>query len=127
MIEAQHKAFPRSAADIVIIGSVVGRHISPFSAAYLATKYAVHALAEGLRLDVGPKGVRVSLVKPGVVLSGFQAGAGYRDETMHTFKEKFGPLLTGDDVANAIHYIVTQPPHVHITDIVVRPTRQDYP
>jgi NADP-dependent 3-hydroxy acid dehydrogenase YdfG len=127
MIETQQKVYPRSAADIVIIGSVVGRHISPFSAAYGATKYAVHALAEGLRREVGPKGVRVSLVEPGVVLSGFQAGAGYSDGTVHTFKEKFGPLLTGADVANAIYYIVTQPPHVHVSDIVVRPTRQDYP
>ncbi len=127
MVEAQHKVYPRSAADIVIIGSVVGRHISPFSAVYGATKYAVHALAEGLRREVGPKGVRVSLVEPGVVLSGFQTGAGYSDETVNTFKEKFGPLLTGEDVADAIHYIVTRPPHVHISDIVVRPTRQDYP
>lgn len=127
MVETQQKVFPQSAADIVIVGSVVGRHISPFSAAYGATKYAVHALAEGLRREVGPKGVRVSLVEPGVVLSGFQKVAGYNEETVHTFKEKFGPLLIGDDVANAIHYIVTQPPHVHISDIVVRPTRQDYP
>jgi NADP-dependent 3-hydroxy acid dehydrogenase YdfG len=43
------------------------------------------------------------------------------------FKDKFGPLLIGDDVANAIHYIVTQAPHVHVSDIVIRPTRQDYP
>jgi len=87
----------------------------------------VHAPAEGLRREVGPKGVRVSLVEQGVVLSGFQAGAGYSDETVRTFKEKFGPLLTGDDVANAMHFIVTRPPHMHISDIVVRPTRQDYP
>lgn len=127
MVEAWQNVYPRSSSDIVIIGSVVGRHISPFSAAYGATKYAVHALAEGLRREVGPKGVRVSLVEPGVVLSGFQAGAGYSDETVHTFKEKFGPLLTGSDVANAILFVVTQPPHVHISDIVVRPTRQDYP
>jgi len=127
MVETQQKVYPRSAADIVIIGSVVGRHISPFSAVYGATKYAVHALAEGLRREIGPKGVRVSLVEPGIVLSGFQAGAGYSDETVHTFKEKFGPLLKGEDVAHAIHYIVTRPPHVHISDIVVRPTRQDYP
>jgi NADP-dependent 3-hydroxy acid dehydrogenase YdfG len=127
MIDAQENAYPKSPADIVIIGSVVGRHISPFSAAYGATKFAVHALAEGLRREIGPKGIRVSLVEPGVVLSGFQAGAGYSDETVQTFKDKFGPLLTGDDVANAIHFIVTQPPHVHISDIIVRPTRQDYP
>ncbi len=127
MVEAQQSAFPRSAADIVIVGSVVGRHISPFSAVYGATKFAVHSLAEGLRREVGTKGVRVSLVEPGIVLSGFQSVAGYSNELVDTFQERFGPLLIGEDVANAIHYIVSQPPHVHISDIVVRPTRQDYP
>jgi NADP-dependent 3-hydroxy acid dehydrogenase YdfG len=127
MVDRQHSAYPKAAADIVIVGSVVGRHISPFSAVYGATKFAVHALAEGLRREVGPKGVRVSLVEPGVVLSGFQAGAGYNDEMVRGFHEKFGPLLLGEDVADAIHYIVTRPPHVHICDVMVRPTRQDYP
>lgn len=55
--------FPEQAADIVIIGSVVGRHISPFSAVYGSTKFAVHSLAEGLRREVGPQGIRVSLVE----------------------------------------------------------------
>jgi len=127
MVDSQQDIYPKSAADIVIIGSVVGRHVSPFSAVYGASKFAVHSLAEGLRREVGPEGVRVSLVEPGVVLTGFQAGAGYTDKTMQSFEDKFGPLLVGDDVANAIYYIVSQPPHVHISDIVVRPTRQDYP
>lgn len=127
MVDMQQNAYPQTAADIVIIGSVVGRHVSPFSAIYGATKFAVHALAEGLRRDVGPKGVRVSLVEPGAALTGFQAAAGYSDELVNTFHEKFGPLLIGDDIADAILHIVTQPPHVHISDIVVRPTRQDYP
>ncbi len=127
MLDGRHNVYPKSAADIVIVGSVVGRHISPFSAVYGATKFAVHALAEGLRREVGPKGVRVSLVEPGIVLSGFQAAAGYSDELVDGFHEKFGPLLTGGDVANAIYYIVTQPPHVHVSDIIIRPTRQDYP
>ncbi len=127
MVDAQQANFPRRAADIVIIGSVVGRHISPFSAVYGATKFAVHALAEGLRREVGPKGIRVSLVEPGIVISGFQDAANYSDEMVQTFQDKFGPLLHGEDVANAIHFIVSQPPHVHISDIMVRPTRQDYP
>ena len=118
---------PQSTADIVIIGSVVGRHISPFSAVYGATKFAVHSLAEGLRRELSPKGIRVSLVEPGLVLSGFQAEAGYSDELVKNFKDKFSPLLLGEDVANAIHFVVSQPAHVHISDIVVRPTRQDYP
>lgn len=127
MVSEQHATYPKRAADIVILGSVVGRHISPFSAVYGATKFAVHALAEGLRREVGPKGVRVSLVEPGIVVSGFQDAAGYGDDLVRNFDEKFGPLLHGEDVANTIHFIVTQPPHVHISDIMVRPTRQDYP
>ncbi|MEJ1958055.1 MAG: SDR family NAD(P)-dependent oxidoreductase [Nitrosomonadales bacterium] len=105
----------------------MGRHISPFSAIYGASKFAVHALAEGLRREVGPKGIRVSLVEPGIVVSGFQDAAGYGEDLVRRFNENFGPLLHGADIANAIHYIVSQPPHVHISDIVIRPTRQDYP
>ncbi len=127
MAPAQQAHFPNQAADIVIVGSVVGRHISPFSAVYGATKFAVHALAEGLRREVGPLGIRVSLVEPGIVVSGFQDAAGYSEELVNNFAEKFGPLLYGDDVANAINFIVTQPPHVHMSDILLRPTRQDYP
>jgi NADP-dependent 3-hydroxy acid dehydrogenase YdfG len=127
MVARQQTAFPQAAADIVLIGSVVGRHISPFSAVYGATKFAVHALAEGLRREVAPNGVRVSLVEPGAVLTGFQASAGYGDEMRDLFKEKFGPLPGADDIANAVLHVVTQPPHVHISDIIVRPTRQDYP
>ena len=124
MLDRQPRPCP---ADIVVVGSVVGRHISPFSAVYGATKFAVHALTEGLRREIGPQGVRVSLVEPGIVISGFQAAAGYNDAMVRGFHDKFGPLLTGADVADAIHYIVTRPPHVHVSDIVVRPTRQDYP
>ena len=127
MVKVQETAFPEAAADIVIIGSVVGRHISPFSAVYSASKFAVHALAESLRRDIGPKGVRVSLVQPGIVISGFQAGANYSDNLVDSFHEKFGPLPTCDDIAHAIHHVVSLPPHVNISDIVVRATRQDYP
>jgi len=127
LVPVQQAHFPKRAADIVIVGSVVGRHISPFSAVYGATKFAVHALAEGLRREVGPLGIRVSLVEPGIVVSGFQDAADYSEELVNNFAEKFGPLLYGDDVANAINFIVTQPPHVHISDIMLRPTRQDYP
>jgi NADP-dependent 3-hydroxy acid dehydrogenase YdfG len=116
-----------SARDIVVIGSVVGRHVSPFSAVYGASKFAVHALAEGLRREAGPRGLRVSLVEPGMVPTGFQAAAGYSDDMVQGLREKFGPLPGAEDVAGAIHYIVTRPPHVHVCDMVVRPTRQDYP
>lgn len=127
LVEQQQGAYPKTAADIVVIGSVVGRHVSPFSAVYGSTKFAVHALTEGLRREIGPLGVRVSLVEPGIVVSGFQAVANYSDTIVQGFHDKFGPLLVGEDVANTIHFIVSQPPHVHIGDVLIRPTRQDYP
>lgn len=127
MAGVQQAEFPRRAADIVVLGSVVGRHVSPFSAVYGATKFAVHGLAEGLRREVGPKGVRVTLVEPGIVVSGFQDAAGYGAAQVKHFEDNFGPLLHGEDIANAIHFVVSQPPHVHVSDIMVRPTRQDYP
>lgn len=127
LVAHQQTAYPKTAADIVVIGSVVGRNISPFSAVYGSTKFAVNSLAEGLRREIGPKGVRVTLVEPGIVVSGFQAGAGYSDAMVDQFHQKFGPLFDGQPIADAIHYVITQPPHVHISDIVVRPTRQDYP
>ncbi|MDG5767585.1 SDR family oxidoreductase [Balneolales bacterium ANBcel1] len=127
LVDLQKDRYPDAAADIVIIGSTVGRLISPFSSVYGATKFAVHALAEGLRREIGPSGVRVTLVEPAIVISGFQSAAGYSDELVRTFHDKFGPLLQSGDIANAIQYVVDQPPHVHVSDIMVRPTRQDYP
>ena len=127
MVETQKSEFPAKPADIVVIGSVVGRNISPFSAVYGSTKFAVHGLTEGLRREIGPKGVRVTLVEPGIVISGFQDGAGYDDAQVKYFKDKFGPLTQSEDIANSIFFVVSQPPHVHVSDIMVRPTRQDYP
>ena len=127
MLDEQQSVYPKSAADIVIVGSVAGRHISPWSAVYGATKFAVHALAEGLRREVGPKGIRVSLIEPALVITGFQAVADYNDEMVDGFNEKYGPLLSGSEIADIIYYIVAQPPYVHISNITVRPTRLDYP
>lgn len=127
MVPRQESGFPASAQDIVVLGSVVGRNVSPFSALYGASKFAVHSLAEALRREIGPKGVRVTLVEPGFVISGFQDGAGYSKEMVDGIKTRLGPLLVGTDVADAIHYVVSRPPHVHIGDLVIRPTRQDYP
>lgn len=127
MVPVQEKVFPDAAADIVIIGSVAGRHISPFSAVYSASKFAVNTLAESLRREIATTGVRVSLVEPGAVASGFQAAAGYSDAMVNTLHEKYGPLLISDDIADAVYHIVIQPPRVHISDIIVRPTRMDYP
>ncbi len=115
------------AHDIVVIGSNVGRHISPFSSMYGSTKFAVHSIAEALRREIGPRGVRVTLVEPGIVHSEFQRVAGYDPEKFGEFMEKVGPVLEPADVARAVAFVVSQPAAVHVNDLVIRPTRQDYP
>ncbi|GAB4386977.1 MAG: SDR family oxidoreductase [Phycisphaerales bacterium] len=113
--------------DIVVIGSVVGRNVSPFSSMYGSTKFAVAGLTEGLRREVAGKGVRVTLVMPGFVASEFQAVAGYDPEWVRQVFEKIGPVLEPADVARAVTFIAEQPPHVHMSEIMIRPTRQEYP
>lgn len=117
----------RSGRDMIVIGSVVGRHVSPFSSMYGGTKFAVHGMVEGVRRELAPKGVRITLIEPGFVVSEFQGVAGYDPAWFTGVMEKIGPALDPADVARAIAFIAAQPPHVHISDILIRPTRQDYP
>jgi NADP-dependent 3-hydroxy acid dehydrogenase YdfG len=113
--------------DIIILGSISGKQISPWSAAYGATKAAVGSFAEALRREVCNHMIRVTLLEPAIILSGFQDSAGYSDEWHKTVNEKFGPLLMPEDLARLVTFIVSQPSHVHLSVSTLRPTRQDYP
>lgn len=124
---AHGKKWTGHARDIVVLGSTVGRHISPFSSMYGATKFGVNSLAEAARRELGPKGIRVTLIEPGFVVSEFQGVAGYSDEWLKGVFEKIGPVLDPKDVADVITAACANPAHVHWGDIVLRGTRQDYP
>lgn len=117
----------QKAGDIVVLGSVSGHHISPFSGFYGSTKWAVASMAEAMRREVCSHGVRVTVVKPAVVISEFQENAGYTKDNFYKTIEKFGKVLEPGDVARMIGFIVSQPGHVHVNEVVVRPTGQDYP
>ncbi len=124
---AAEETWPGRARDIVVLGSTVGRHISPFSSMYGATKFGVNSLAEAQRRELGPKGVRVSLIEPGIVKSEFQAVAGYDEDSFGELMKKFSPVLEPEDVARTIAFICAQPAGVHVCDVMIRGTRQDYP
>jgi NADP-dependent 3-hydroxy acid dehydrogenase YdfG len=113
--------------DIVVIGSTVGRHLSPFSSLYGSAKAGVHMLAEGLRRTLGPRGVRVSLIEPGIVRSEFQEAANYDPATFGKFMDSIAPVLAPEDIARMVMFIVSQPAGVHVNDVMIRPTRQEYP
>lgn len=117
----------RKAGDIVVVGSVVGRNVSPFSGFYGSSKFAVAGITEGLRREVCSHGVRVSLVMPGIVLSGFQDVAGYNEENFGKGVAQFGKLLEPQAIADGIHWLLTLPPHVNVNEIMIRPTGQSYP
>jgi len=124
---AETGAWTEQPRDIIVLGSVVGRNVSPFSSMYGSTKFAVHGLTEGLRREMAPKGVRVTLIEPAFVVSEFQGVAGYEQEWFEGVKARMGPVLTPDDIARSVAFIAAQPAHVHISDILIRPTRQEYP
>ncbi|MBP0452921.1 MULTISPECIES: SDR family oxidoreductase [unclassified Kitasatospora] len=110
--------------DLVVIGSTVGRQVSAANPVYGSTKFAVHSLVEALRQEVCTYNIRVTLIEPGFVRSGFQAAAGYDSAWFEAVAEENGPLLTPEDVADVIGFAISRPTHVHLDDIRLRPTRQ---
>jgi NADP-dependent 3-hydroxy acid dehydrogenase YdfG len=96
------------------------------SGVYNASKWAVNAFSESLRQEVTAKGVRISLVEPGAVateLSSHITQDAAR-EAVRSMAESMRTLQS-DDIARAILYVVRQPPHVAINEVLVRPTDQE--
>jgi len=113
--------------DIVVIGSSIGRNVSPFNSVYGSTKFATHGLTEALRRELGPKGIRVTLIEPGLVETNFQKNAGYDMQWFKDYVEEVGPALVSDDIAKTIQFSIQLPGNVHLDNISIRPTRQSYP
>ncbi|MEX1023570.1 MAG: SDR family NAD(P)-dependent oxidoreductase [Planctomycetota bacterium] len=114
----------RGHGDVVLIGSVAGRQVYPGGNVYNATKHAVKALYEALRLDAGGRGVRFTTVDPGMVETEFsEVRFGGDRERARAVYQGFTPLQP-DDVADAILFAVTRPPHVNVGELVLWPTDQ---
>ena len=116
---------PRRVADLVNISSVAGRVVRKGSGVYNASKHAVGAFSEALRLEVTRQHLRVSLVEPGATNSELRTHN--RSEIQEEMKQRFVDmdLLESEDIAEAVTYIVTRPRHMAINEILIRPTQQD--
>jgi NADP-dependent 3-hydroxy acid dehydrogenase YdfG len=121
------KDFVNNPSDIIVIGSTIGRNVSPFNSVYGATKFATHGLTEALRRQLGPHGIRVTLIEPGLVKTGFQRTAGYNEDWFREYSKEVGPVLIPEDVAQVINFLIDLPGNVHLDNISIRPTRQAYP
>ena len=115
---------PRRVADLVNISSVAGRVAREGSGVYNLTKHGVGAFSESLRQEVTTRHVRVSLVEPGAVNT--ELTTHLRPEIAEQAMQRFGHIerLESEDIADAIHYIVTRPRHMAINEVLVRPTEQ---
>jgi NADP-dependent 3-hydroxy acid dehydrogenase YdfG len=114
----------RDAGHIINIGSIAGHHTYPKGAVYCATKYAVNALSNGLRMDLFGTKVRVSTVDPGAVETNFSTVRFKGDATRAASVYEGMEPLTPHDIADAVLYCATRPPHVNISEIIIMPTDQ---
>lgn len=113
-----------SGGHIVNIGSIAGRETYENGAAYCASKHAVNALSQGMRIDFLRHGIKVSQIRPGMVNTEFSTVRFHGDKERADGVYKGVTPLTGDDIARVIEWIVTLPPHININDIEVMPDRQ---
>lgn len=114
----------RKRGHIINIGSVAGHYTYPQGAVYCATKFAVRAINEGLRMDLLGSGVRVSSIDPGMVESEFSLVRFKGDEKAAKAVYNGMQPLTPEDIANTIFWVSEQPAHVNIQDIIIMPTDQ---
>jgi NADP-dependent 3-hydroxy acid dehydrogenase YdfG len=125
MTKALMPALQRSGnAHIVVVGSVAGIEVYPGGGGYTAAKHAVHAVTQTLRLELLGKPIRVSEVAPGMVETEFSLIRFGGDEAKAEKVYEGTTPLTADDVADAITYVVTRPPHVDVDYVSIKPTDQ---
>jgi NADP-dependent 3-hydroxy acid dehydrogenase YdfG len=109
-VRATLPALKESTGHMLLTGSVAGRRAIPGSL-YSSTKWAISGMGESLRQDVDGSGIRVTIVEPGMVDTPF-------------FDNPGEGRLEPDDIARAVIFAVSQPPHVDLNEILIRPTAQ---
>ena len=118
------KMVERKSGHIINIGSTAGKEVYPNGNVYCASKHAVDAINQGMRIDLNAYGIRVGAVNPGLVETEF-SDVRFKGDTEKASKvyKGFQPLKP-EDIADIILFVVTRPYHVNIADLVVMPTAQ---
>lgn len=109
---------------VLNIGSVAGIHAYPGGAVYCAAKSAVHAISDGLRMDVVDTPLRVTNIQPGIVRSNFNLVRFHGDEKKAAGVYAGITPLEAEDIADIVLYAASAPPHVQICEVTVTPTHQ---
>ena len=111
---------------IINMASVFGIKVfAPGATVYCATKSAVRALTEGLRMELHSQNIRCTMVSPGAVATELPESSS-EEATRENLREFYKMAIPADSIARAIAYAIEQPAEVEIDEIVIRPTAQDF-
>jgi NADP-dependent 3-hydroxy acid dehydrogenase YdfG len=114
----------RGRGTVIHVGSIAGRQVYPGGNVYCATKHAVRALTDALRLDLLGTGVRVSAVDPGLVETEFSEVRFHGDRERAAAVYRGMTPLSAADVAEVVVFAATRPPHVDLAEVLLLPTQQ---
>ena len=114
----------REKGHVINIGSIAGHFTYPNGNVYAATKFAVNALSQSIRMDVLDKGIKVSSIDPGLVETEFSVVRFSGDE--EKAKNVYSGIepLTGRDIAEIVLFCANRPEHVNINDVIITPLAQ---
>lgn len=118
------KMIEAGSGHIINIGSIAGVQVYENGAVYCASKHALHALSQGMRIDFLAHGIRVTEIRPGMVDTEFSQVRFHGDTHRADAVYKGVTPLSGVDIARTIAWVVEQPSHVNINEIEIMPTQQ---
>lgn len=114
----------RKSGHVINLGSIAGREVYAGGNVYCASKFAVDALSQGMRIDLNPAGVKVTQINPGLVETEFSLVRFKGDRARAANPYQGITPLRAEDIAELILFVLTRPPHVVVADLVVFPTAQ---
>lgn len=113
----------RQSGHIINIGSSAGKEVYPKGNVYCASKHAVLAITEGMRVDLNPFGIKVCAINPGLVETEFSK-VRFKGDVIADSVYKGYKALQPEDIAEIIYFTISRPAHVNIADLLVFPTAQ---
>lgn len=122
--EIMPRMIARQRGHIINIGSIAGKEVYPNGNVYCASKHAVEAITNGMRLDLNPHGIKVTGIHPGMVETEFSLVRFKGDSNRAKNVYQGLTPLSANDIADLILFALTRPPHVVLADVVVLPIAQ---
>lgn len=118
------KMIEQKSGHIINIGSIAGKEVYPNGNVYCASKHAVDALNNSIRMDLNSYGIRVGAIHPGMVETEFSEVRFKGDTERASNVYKGVKALQAEDIADIIQFVISRPYHVNIADLIVYPTAQ---